>query len=97
LLARADAPGARPGGCEDYPIGSGAHGRIIDSQKDVGGWPVYKSAPPPADSDGDGIPDEWEVAHGLNPRHPSDPSAVDASGYSNIERYINSLAAGSMR
>ncbi len=72
-------------------------GGIIDSQKDVGGWPVYKSTSPPADTDGDGIPDEWEVAHGLNPRDPSDASAVDGSGYTNIEKYINSLGAPSLR
>ena len=69
----------------------GRSGRIVDSQKDVGGWPVYKSAPP-ADTDGDGIPDEWEISHGLNPRDPSDAAVVDAGGYSNIEKYINSLA-----
>ncbi len=69
------------------------NGRVINSQAEVGGWPELKSAPAPVDSDGDGIPDEWEKAHGLNPLDPSDAAqpAKDGSGYSNIEVYIESL------
>jgi pectate lyase len=71
-------------------------GRVINSQKEVGGWPELKSAPAPVDSDGDGIPDDWEKAHGLDPNDPTDASkpAKDGSGYSNIEVYINSLTRG---
>jgi pectate lyase len=69
-------------------------GRVMDSQKEVGGWPELKSTPAPLDSDGDGIPDTWEKAHGLNPKDASDASkpAKDGGGYSNIEVYINGLA-----
>ena len=68
-------------------------GRIINSQNEVGGWPELKSTPAPLDSDGDGIPDEWETAHGLNRNDPHDASkaARDGSGYSNLELYINCL------
>ena len=68
-------------------------GRIINSQNEVGGWPELKSTPAPLDSDGDGIPDEWETAHGLNHNDPHDASkaARDGSGYSNLELYINCL------
>jgi hypothetical protein len=68
-------------------------GRIIDSPEEVGGWPTYSSGNPPADSDGDGMPDAWEKAHGLNPRNPADAGAAAASGYTHIEDYLNSLAA----
>jgi len=65
-------------------------GAIINSQQDVGGWPVYKSTKVPADKDRDGMADEWESAHGLNARnrddHKDDP---DNDGYTNIEEYIN--------
>jgi hypothetical protein len=67
-------------------------GHFVDSQKQVGGWPEYKSAPAPADSDGDGIPDEWERAHGLNPKDPNDAAKLLPSGYTALEEYVNSLA-----
>ncbi|WP_042517868.1 pectate lyase [Prevotella pectinovora] len=47
------------------------------------------------DTDGDGIPDEWEIANGLNPDDPSDAQlkTLDtAKGwYSNLEVYLNSI------
>ncbi len=70
-------------------------GHMINSQKDVGGWPVLKSGPAPRDTDGDGIPDEWEASHGLNPRDPSDGTARrDREGYTHVEVYLNSLVGG---
>ena len=69
------------------------HGRIIDHENNVGGYPPYVAATPPVDSDGDGIPDDWELANGLNPHDPSDANVVgENSGYTNLERYLNSLA-----
>ena len=69
-------------------------GKIIDSQNEVGGWAVYSHENPPLDSDGDGIPDTWEISHGLDPKNSDDASALskDKSGYTNIEIYINELA-----
>jgi len=67
-------------------------GKIIDSQKDVGGWPAYRSVEAPKDSDRDGMPDAWEKAHGLNPDDPSDQSKIkDGTGYTNLEIYVNGL------
>jgi hypothetical protein len=65
---------------------------IIDTPAQVGGWPELKSAPAPADSDGDGMPDAWEQARGLNPRDPADRNAATlAPPYTNLEVYLNSL------
>ncbi len=64
-------------------------GKMIDSQKEVGGWPVYKSGRIPKDTDGDGMPDDWELAHGLNPKDPGDGPKISASGYTNLEHYLN--------
>ncbi len=73
-------------------------GRIVNSQREVGGWPVYRAATALADTDHDGMPDAWELAHGLNPHDASDAAADrDADGYTNVEEYLNSLARGTRR
>ncbi|MFK7817689.1 MAG: pectate lyase [Planctomycetaceae bacterium] len=64
---------------------------IIDSQKDVGGWPELKSVPAPKDSDHDGMPDEWEVSKGLNPNDGTDRNKIAAAGYTMLEVYLNSM------
>lgn len=46
------------------------------------------------DTDGDGIPDEWETSHGLDPQSAEDGKAttIDVHGkYTNLEMYMNSL------
>ncbi|GAB3657923.1 pectate lyase [Echinicola sediminis] len=72
---------------------SGVDGNgIIDSQEDVGGWPVLPSEDPPADSDQDGMPDAWESGHQLDPSDPKDAAGMNLSKhYTNIEVYLNSL------
>ncbi|MFV0536672.1 MAG: hypothetical protein ACK5M3_04780 [Dysgonomonas sp.] len=65
---------------------------IIDSQTDVGGWPDLKQGIYPLDSDGDGIPDEWEIKNGLNPHSNADSREYKLSKeYTNVEVYLNSL------
>ncbi len=42
----------------------------------------------PLDSDGDGIPDDYEIANGMNPHDPSDAAGdIDGDGISNLEEY----------
>jgi pectate lyase len=65
---------------------------IIDSQTDVGGWPVLNSLPAPLDSDHDGMPDEWELGHHLNPNDASDRNLTGPDGYTMLEVYLNELA-----
>lgn len=63
---------------------------IIDTPADIGGWPEYKSAPPPPDSDRDGMPDKWEEQFRLDPNDPSDGvTDADNDGYTNIEEWLN--------
>ena len=64
---------------------------IIDSQRDVGGWPTYHSTPAPTDSDHDGMPDTWEDAKGLNSGDPSDRNMLRADGYTMLEHYLNPI------
>ncbi len=83
--------GDRPG--PNYP-------GIIDTQSDdksASGspdfpWPVYKTYNVPVDTDHDGIPDDWERAHGLNPNDPGDANGdCNGDGYTNLEKYLNWL------
>jgi len=65
---------------------------IIDSQTQVGGWPVLESTTPPTDTDHDGMPDEWELVYCLDPLDPNDRNDDrNGDGYTNIEEYINWL------
>lgn len=66
-------------------------GQIINSQKEVGGWPELKSTTPPKDSDKDGMPDEWELKNKLNPNKNDSSEDPDKNGYTNIEEYLNSI------
>ena len=77
---------------EKVTTAQGSTNGLIDSQQDVGGWPEYKSTAAPIDSDGDGMPDEWEKSKGLNPEDSSDGVKYNLSpDYTNLEVYINSL------
>ncbi len=64
---------------------------IITHIDQVGGLPEYNGAPY-ADTDGDGMPDAWEIKYGLNPNDPSDAILdMNGDGYTNIEKYINGI------
>jgi hypothetical protein len=79
----------------DVRTGTAAFGRngFVDSQEEVGGWPMIPPARSPEDTDSDGMADWWEVAHKLNPRDPADGKLDrDGDGYTNLEEYLNWLA-----
>ena len=82
--------------------GSGNHNGIIDSQEDNkpvdadanwSAWPTLNSTEAPVDTDGDGMPDSWETANGLDPNNAKDGSIVGEDGYTNLENYLNSIVA----
>ena len=64
---------------------------IIDSQSDVGGWPVLVTGVVPTDTDKDGMPDAWENTRSLNPSSSVDRNTVAADGYTMLEKYLNSI------
>jgi pectate lyase len=67
-------------------------GRIINSQSEVGGWPVPSYEKPARDSDGDGMPDSWERHHGMDPKV-ADGGHVNANGRTRLEDYLNAIVA----
>jgi hypothetical protein len=72
----------------DFRNGTGATKRAKDMSPDW--WPDLRGGIPPPDSDRDGMPDEWEVAHGFDPDSPTDgPGDADGDGYTNVEEFLN--------
>lgn len=52
---------------------------------------ITTNEPPGLDTDGDGLPNAWEIAHGFNPSDPSDSSDPDCDGLMNFEEYQQGL------
>lgn len=78
--------------------GEGNKPGYINSPKDTGDSPWVELAiaglSAPVDSDGDGMPDEWETKNGLDANNPADGNAktLDPKGqYTNLEMYLNGL------
>jgi hypothetical protein len=86
ILPRRDAADARV--VDEVRNGTG---RLINSQKEVGGYPPLVQTEAPLDSDHDGIPDWWEKAQGLDPNDPSDAQKIAPNGYTYLENYLNSI------
>jgi pectate lyase len=64
-------------------------GIIPNTPNDVGGFPTIAGGTPCQDTDGDGMPDVWEDAMGLNKNDPSDRNTLHSSGYTMLEMYLN--------
>ena len=70
----------------------GKKGAFIDDESGVGGIGTLAGGSALKDSDGDGMPDEWEDANGTNKNKNDANEDANGDGYTNIETYINSLA-----
>jgi hypothetical protein len=68
-------------------------GHIINTTADQpeGAWPTLNLTTPPTDTDHDGMPDDWEIAQGLEPNNPADRNNVRPDGYTQLEAYLCSL------
>ncbi len=80
-------------------IVSGIGKGMINSQDDIvyadgsTGFPKLNSLEALADTDGDGMPDAYEVENGFDPADATDGPAVAENGYTNLENYLNGLVA----
>lgn len=95
VLASAGASKARD--AVDARVVAGVRNRTgvqIDSQLDVGGWPMLMSLPVPHDSDEDGMPDAWERSHGLDPKAADGNGDRDRDGFTNLEEWLAGVAEG---
>jgi hypothetical protein len=60
--------------------------RLIQYAVDLDGFPYFRQAP--KDTDGDGIPDSYETAHGLNP-NVNDAMTIASNGYASKDRLVD--------
>jgi autotransporter-associated beta strand protein len=78
----------------DEVLSFGTEGKLITNENELPigvptAWPWFKGEKQ-KDTDGDGMPDEWEVDNGCDPDK-DDAMTIDSNGYANIENYINSI------
>lgn len=75
---------------KDVLSGTG-HSIATTAEQPEGAWPALNSLPAPTDDDHDGMPNEWELAHNLNPNDATDRNGIGQDGYTNLEVYLNAL------
>ncbi len=83
-----------PPGYDAYDPNEGAEWRSLLAMRAntaTGAAPFNRSAG--WDVDLDGMPAAWEAEHGLNPNAADNNGDFDSDGYTNLEEYINDLAA----
>lgn len=54
-------------------------------------WPLLESMEAAKDTDRDGMPDDWEIANGLDPNNANDRNNKNEDGYTMLEVYMNSI------
>ncbi|PTY07900.1 hypothetical protein DB347_06635 [Opitutaceae bacterium EW11] len=77
----------------------GTLGQIPTNENDppIGGPGPVAGGAAPVDSDGDGMPDVWELAVGTNPAVQDHNGDANGDGYTNLEEYLNGLAPAAVQ
>lgn len=93
IMVRTDADGTAQAYYQQ-PTGVGVQSQITATWDAAGQTGIMLTTTsiqdPTLDTDHDGIPDNWEIAHGLNPYSPDDANMDnDGDGYSNLREYQN--------
>src|SRR5699024_4537223 len=63
----------------------------VHDEKEASNLQALEHSKPVVDTDGDGIPDQWEMKNGLNPENSEDGKRITDNGYSNLEIYFHSI------
>ncbi len=77
----------------DVLAGSAGHAHVATTLASNGGLGVLQrldplAVAPSVDADHDGLPDDWEVAHGLSPANPADAASdADGDGLTALQEY----------
>ena len=79
----------------DEVLSFGKKGKLITNENELPigvptSWNLFKGEKR-VDTDGDGMPDEWENAHGTN-ANANDAMTIAENGYANIENYVNGIS-----
>lgn len=78
-------------GCSKGLVNSQDDNKPANADASWSAWPTLNSTDAPVDTDGDGMPDEWERANGLDPNDASDRNLESEDGYTMLEVYLASL------
>ena len=77
-------------------VSSGAYGNDPANWAGAFATPAQPNAPSNVDSDGDGLPDAWEIAEGLDPHDATGDNGAsgdpDHDGFTNLQEYLSGTA-----
>lgn len=93
LQAWADDPYDVSGTYNANPANEGAEWRALWALRPDNNGTAPFNRPANWDTDGDGMPDTWEIAHGLNPNVANNNGDFDNDLYTDLEEYLNEVAA----
>ena len=85
-------------GCTPGIINSQDDTKPTDASADWSPWPTLATdaSIDVTDTDGDGMPDSWEDANGLDKNDAEDGNTLAADGYTNLEHYLNGIVESIM-